>query len=128
RRLRNRNPLAERSDDPVQRPTGRCKCVYTSCYFGILNQRRRVMRLEPGIKNERSAAAPVFVLDERSEAVKIRRGVGSRERRPQKVTQRLGDKLAVVDDDDEAERDFGFRISDCGLNITTWSFNCEHAR
>ena len=90
-------------DYPVQRAAGGGEGVDAAGDFGVFDERRGVVRFEPGVDHQRAAAAPVFVGGERLDAVDVGGRVGARERDPEEIAERLGDELAVVDDDDPAE-------------------------
>ena len=62
------------------------------------------MRLQASIDDQRTAAAPMLLLNKSIDAVDIGRRVGPRERDPQEVGQRPGGKIAVIDDDNQWER------------------------
>ncbi len=87
----------------MQRAAGGGERVDAARDFWVFDQRRGVVRLEAGVDHQRAAAAPVLVVHERLDAVDVGGRVGARERDPQEVAERLGDELAVVDDDDPAE-------------------------
>ena len=91
------------SNNSMQRPAGGGECVDAARHFRVFDQRRGVVRLEPGVDHQRAAAAPVFVVRERLDAVDVGGRIGARERDPEEIAERLGDELAVVDDDDPAE-------------------------
>jgi len=59
------------SNQPVQRSAGSGELVDPAGDLGIFDKGRGVMRLEPGIDDQRSATAPVLVLGEGSDAVQI---------------------------------------------------------
>ena len=62
-------------DNPVQRPAGCGQPVYPLAHGSVFDQRRGVMRLAAGVDHQRAAAAPVFAVDERFDAVHVAAGL-----------------------------------------------------
>lgn len=54
------------------------------------------MRLQPGIDDKRTAAAPVFVIGERRHSVDICRRIAAGESQPQEISQRFRTELTVI--------------------------------
>ena len=73
----------------------------------VLDERRRVMRLNASVDDEWSRAAPVLSFREGAYAIDIRRRIGPRERHPEKVVERAGCEVAVIDDDNERRLGLG---------------------
>src|SRR5207302_288649 len=95
--------LSFHSDNPMQRPAPRREGSDALGYSRILFQRRRVVRLDPGVDDQRAGAAPVLLAGEGADAVNVRGRVGAGERHPQEVGQRPGSKLAVVYQDHQGK-------------------------
>jgi len=57
------------------------------------------VRFAAGINDERAAAAPVFAVRKRTDAMNVARWVGSRKRDPKKIIERAGRELRIVDND-----------------------------
>ena len=59
------------------------------------------MRLDPSVDDERSGATPVLVAREFAHTVDVSGRVAARKCHPQKIVQRAGGKVGVVDDDNQ---------------------------
>ena len=79
------------------------QCVDAACNGWVFDQRRRVLWFGASVDHQRSAAAPMLLLDKRSNAVHIARRVAARERHPEEIVERPSGEIAVIDDDDEGE-------------------------
>ena len=77
------------------------ECIDPLACFRIDGQRRRVMRLEASVDDQRTGAAPVLLLAEGADASDVGRRIRSREGDPEKVGERPGSEIAVIDDDEE---------------------------
>ena len=84
------------SDNPVQRSPGRSELVYFCGDSRVFHKGRRVVGFEAGVDDERSAAAPVFVFGEASQAVNVVRGVGASKGGPEEVIESAAGECAVV--------------------------------
>src|SRR5262245_62760843 len=89
-----------------------------------------MMRLQASIDYQRPAATPVFLLDKRINAIDVCRWIGTGERHPQEVFQRPGDKIAVINNDDERKSAEGGFAGNCRTETTDlrrfrlWSAGC----
>src|ERR1700722_10637501 len=72
-------------DEPMQWPARRTQRVDAFRDGGIFDQRRRMLRLDPRIDNQRPRAAPVLVANALTDAMNVGRRVRTGERRPQEI-------------------------------------------
>lgn len=64
-----------RSNDAVQRAAGRPQLIDAARDFRVFYKRGRVVGLDRGVDDERTGAAPVFLVRESADAVDVRRRV-----------------------------------------------------
>ena len=55
-----------------------------------------MVRLDPGIDNQRAMATPMLVLGETTHSINIVRGIGARKSRPQKIIQFCGGEFRII--------------------------------
>lgn len=94
-------PLRERSIDPVQR-LARCgDGVNPTLDLRVVHEWRRMVRLDPGVDDERARASPMLLEDRGADSFDVRRGVGSGEGDPEEVIEVPRGEIGIVDDHDE---------------------------
>jgi hypothetical protein len=96
-------PVPNFSQETVEALSLRSEVVDPLRYLGVLDEGGGVVRLEAGVDEERSVAAPMLVLDEARDAVDVVRRIRSRERDPKEVSEAFGSECRIVGEDDEGE-------------------------
>ena len=81
----------------MQRPAGGGQGVDPAGDFRVFLQQRGMVRFDASVEDQRTPAAPMFFLGEGADAMDVAGRIGARECHPQKVAERLGDKLRIVD-------------------------------
>ena len=71
----------------MKRPARSGQGVNLALDGGIVDQGRGVMRLDPGVDDQRAAAAPVLPVDERVDALDVGRRVRPGERDPEEIAE-----------------------------------------
>ena len=100
---------------PCSGPPG-AQRVDTPRHRGIFDQRRRVVRLQSRVDHERAATTPMFVRDEGTDAVHVRRRIAACEGHPQEVGQCVCGEVRVIDHNHERKSVDGICRSKCSQN------------
>ncbi len=75
------------SVDAVERASRRGELVDAALDRRVIDQRRRVVRLDPRVDDQRAGAAPVLLLDECADSLDVGGRIGAGERHPEEVSQ-----------------------------------------
>lgn len=90
-------------NNAMERPTRCAERVDATGHLWIFNEWWRVVRFNPRVDNERTGTAPMLLPNEFTNSVNVCCRVGTRERDPKEVAERLRSKRSIIDRYDQRE-------------------------